>query len=265
MISIVCVYNDDKTVRELLLKSLEKQTVPYELIKIDNTDNHFASAAEALNYGGDRAKGDYIMFVHQDVSLLSDTWLAEAENILNGLPGLGIAGVAGAADERGVIGNLEQGVLPKRAWSTPIKSPERVQTLDECLVIVPKKMFDGMQFDAKTCNGWHLYAVDYCLSCLEAGHNAYALPLETYHRSDGMSIGNGPRASIILKLGLSYTAYPRDYYRVLKAVLHKHKEAGSIYTTCGIWKTGYPLSLQKSVLLELLKYPWRRIRRRARK
>lgn len=80
MISIVCVYNDEKILNDFLLKSLKAQTVEYELIKIDNTQNRFKSAAEALNYGGKKAKGEYIMLVHQDVDLSSDTWLKNEEN-----------------------------------------------------------------------------------------------------------------------------------------------------------------------------------------
>jgi len=67
MISIVCVYNDEITLKDYLLKSLENQTSKHELILIDNTQGKYKSAAGALNWGGGKAKGKYIMFVHQDV------------------------------------------------------------------------------------------------------------------------------------------------------------------------------------------------------
>ena len=67
MISIVCVYNNKEILNKYLIKSLESQTEDYELILLDNTQNKFNSAAKALNNGGRKAKGDYIMFVHQDV------------------------------------------------------------------------------------------------------------------------------------------------------------------------------------------------------
>jgi len=69
MISVVCVYNNERTFKNVLLKSLENQTVGFELIALDNRGGRYRSAAEALNYGGEQAKGDYIMFVHRDVSL----------------------------------------------------------------------------------------------------------------------------------------------------------------------------------------------------
>ena len=75
MISVVCVYNNEKILRDYLLKSLEGQRSEFELIKIDNTQSTYRLAAEALNYGGKKARGTYIMFVHQDVDLSSHSWL----------------------------------------------------------------------------------------------------------------------------------------------------------------------------------------------
>jgi len=56
MIAIVCVYNDERVLADFLLDSLSRQTAPYELITIDNTKNEFSSAAQALNYGGRKAR-----------------------------------------------------------------------------------------------------------------------------------------------------------------------------------------------------------------
>ena len=38
------------------------------------------------------------MFVHQDIDLLSDGWLEDAERWLDVIPNLGIAGVAGMSE-----------------------------------------------------------------------------------------------------------------------------------------------------------------------
>ena len=79
MISIVCVYNNERLFADFLLDSLNRQTVHYELIAIDNTENQFTSAAQALNCGGRKALGNYIMSVHQDIRLCSNEWLHDAE------------------------------------------------------------------------------------------------------------------------------------------------------------------------------------------
>ena len=238
MISIVCVYNNEEILNDYLLKSLKDQTVNYELVTLDNTEGKFKSAAEALNYGGRKAKGKYIMFVHQDADLCSNSWLEEVEKMVDDLPNLGIAGVAGKKDERGTMTNIKHGNPPKHAGSITIKKPEEVQTLDECLAIIPKSVFDTHQFDETVCDDWHLYAVDYCLSIKKLGFDAYAIPMFVYHRSQGYSIISGSE----------------NYHLTLEKVLKKHKKHYlKIYTTMGDWSTLYPLSIQRQRIWRLAK------------
>lgn len=250
MISVVCIYNNEKIFNDFLLKSLNCQTSNFELIGIDNTSNKFKSAAEALNYGGRKAKNKYIMFAHQDVSFLSDSWLENTEKFLDSITNLGIAGVAGMSEcgssnpERG-RNIITHGIPPEVwPWSNQIQKPEQVQTLDECLVIVPKSTFDVLEFDEKTCNGWHLYAVDYCLSAKERGFGVYALPVDLYHLSSAVSKKKFP--SLIGPL-------PDEYYKTLDTLIKKHrKKYKKIYTTCGDWDTSYPSILQRSYYLQRL-------------
>lgn len=250
MISVVCVYNDKKIFNDFLLKSLNNQNIKFELIGIDNTFNEFKSAAEALNYGGKKATNKYIMFAHQDVSFLPKTWLKDMEILLDSISNLGIAGVAGVSEcgssnpERG-RNIITHGIPPEVwPWSNQIQKPEQVQTLDECLVIVPKSTFDVLGFDEKTCNGWHLYAVDYCLSAKEKGFGVYVLPVNLYHLSSAISKKKFP--SLIGPL-------PDEYYEVLDKVIKKHRNKFKrIYTTCGDWSTSYPAILQRSYYMQRL-------------
>ncbi len=234
MISIICIYNNNSSLENYLLKSLENQSIYHESILIDNTQNRFKSAAEALNYASEKAKGEYLMFVHQDFELDSDKWLDEAEKTLNILPDLGIAGVAGKYD-RNCISNIKTGYPPILAGPIQIKEPKKVQTVDECLIIIPKKIFDEIQFDEVVCDNWHLYATDYCLMAKKAGYDVYVLPMEGYHSSPGYSFSEG------------------DYYSTLRKLVDKHKnEYKWIYTTTGSWSTVYPLILQ--ILYQRLYY-----------
>ena len=232
MISIVCVYNDSGVLEDCLLKSLRNQTFEYELILEDNTAGTFTSAAQALNRGGRKARSKYIMFVHQDVDLTQQEWLEDAERLLEAIPDLGIAGVAGMSAQG--KNNRERGrniiVHGKRAkiWSfgNPISQPEIVQTLDECLIIIPQRIFHNYEFDETTCDGWDLYAVDYCLSVAGQGLHAYAIPLPIYHKSKGR--------------------LAKSYFQVLNKVLSKHrKNFKYINTTVGRWSTQYPLIIQR--------------------
>lgn len=227
MISIICVFDNIEILNNYLMKSLKNQKIKCELILIDNTKERFESAAKALNYGARKAKGDYIMFIHQDVDLCSNTWLEEVEKVLTKLPNFGIVGVAGVKDVKGVITNIKHGKPPRLAGRIQIKKPIKVQTIDECLVIIPKSVFDIFQFDEKTCDNWHLYAVDYCLSVKQQfGLSVYVIPMYLYHLSSG--------------------AITPGYNQTLKKVLKKHKDSFKwIYTTCGCWNTLSTLNLLK--------------------
>ena len=94
-----------------------------------------------------------------------------------------------------------------------------VLTLDGCLIIVPRKIFEGISFDETTSNGWYLYVVDYCLDLTRLGYNIYVLPHQIYHESMG----------------------PYDcsvYEKARKNILEKHQtHTKMIYTTVGDWKT----------------------------
>jgi hypothetical protein len=234
MISVVCVVNNRSTLETYLLKSLKDQIADYELTIVDNTRGQFSSASEALNYGGSKATSKYVMFAHQDVYLPSPNWLDEAETYLNSIHDLGIAGVAGMIE--GGYSNEERGrniikhgdPLEVWTWGHPIAKPEPVQTLDECLVLIPKKVFDIHSFDEVTCDGWDLYAVDYSLSIRRVGLGVFVLPLMIHHRSNGH--------------------ITKSYYVTLSKVLKKHRNnCRRINTTVDSWNTLIPLSMQRSI------------------
>ncbi len=221
MISIICIYNNHKILDDNLLKSLKKQNINYELILLDNTKEKYRSAANALNYGAKNAKGNFLMFVHQDIDILSDKWLQNVEKMLFSLDNLGVAGFAGFPEdmeEIGMIGNIKDGYPPEDV-GIHIDEPVEVQTVDECLFIIPRSIFRNIQFDETTCPNWHLYAVDYCLNIKKEGLSVYTLPYEIYHASRSYS-------------------FSEDYYTTLKDVIRKYGSSyNKIYTTCGVWST----------------------------
>jgi len=177
------------------------------------------------------------MFIHQDVKLLSKTWLEDTEKILDSLPLLGVAGVAGC-NENGILTNINHGEPPKFAGTIYIDKPTKVQTLDECLIITPITVFNNILFDEITCDDWHLYTVDYCLSCIIKGFNVYVIPTNTYHSSKGYKM----YTFLFIKFG----TLPKKYYYNLKKINNKYKYYYEyIYTTFGRWDTKYPLIFQR--------------------
>ena len=190
--------------------------------------------------GSRRARGEFLFFAHQDVRFESEGWLEEAESHLHGLPDLGIAGVAGARasiNDRErviVVTNSENSEPPQPAGNQVLHEVEVVDTVDESAFFVPKDVFERFGFDERTCDHWHLYAVDLSLTLHEAGLRAYALPLPLYHRS---------RGAIMRFMG--FANYKPAYFRTLRKVIRKHRaQFDRLPTTCGSWST------RKSVLLQ---------------
>jgi glycosyltransferase involved in cell wall biosynthesis len=248
MISIVCVYNNERLLADFLLDSLNRQTAHYELITIDNTKNQCTSAAQALNWGGRKARGKYIMFVHQDIRLCSIEWLHDAERMLDSLPNLGVAGIAGRREASCILANLTNGTPPTAAGTYIGAEPVAVETLDECLTIVPRDVFNVLQFDEITCDGWHLYTVEYCVSSTLLGFTLYVLPFHAYHASRGTSsTPTEPIDRLISRCPMAVPAFlPKEYYAALKKVIKKHKNhVSKIHTVFGDWSTSSPVALQQ--------------------
>jgi len=219
MISVVCVYNDENALKNVLLKSLENQTAKFELVRINNLDHAYRSAAEALNYGARQAQGDYLMFVHQDMWLASDTWLEDAEKILTTLPCLGVAGVAGMSDKgrnwyervKFSISVLES---EERTESGRVKAPEEVQTLDECVLIVPRSVFERLHFDERVFDGWDCYGADYCLAAKQVALKVYVIPLPCSHCTSRASYPIWQFKDLLKYHERLYQKYRNKYQRI---------------------------------------------------
>ena len=234
MISVICVYNDERIFTNMLNKCLQKQTAKFELISVNNTEVTFKSAAKALNYMGRQAQGGYLMFVHQDVILPSERWLEDTEIILAGISDLGVAGCAGV-DENG----QQQGFIRDRyhLWGKPFAEPKEVQTLDESVLIVPHAVFRDIQFDEENFTGWHCYGADYCLRAMSRGLGIYVIPSFIYHNSLNVNIA-----------GLSEQQ---------KILLHKHKaKYRHIYTTSGSLSSA---KIKARPLIEILRRSYVRV------
>ena len=216
--SIICVYNNRKKLNDYLIQSLSQQTVPFELLAVDNTGGNLKSAARILNKTAREAKYEYLMFVHQDVAFDSSAWLDNVERDLGSLYRLGAAGVAGKS-KKGMAASVRHGNPPCFVGPERLHRPVRVQTLDGCLMIVPRKIFDRIPFDETTVEGWYLYVVDYCLDLTHLGYRIYVLPHQIYHES------TGPHYSIV-------------YLKTLNNIINKHRDhIEVIYSTVGKWKT----------------------------
>lgn len=235
--SVISVFNDRELYEEWIEESVHSQkNCSWELVPIDNTDEKYDTAPEALNEGAENADGKYLAFVHQDVNFLDDKWLSRTEDILNQLDDCGIAGVIGRRTNGEWLNGVFHGLPPSdvsglveaeaelvhATYGDVDKTPQHAQTLDELLLIIPKTVFENHQFDEDICDGWHFYGVEYALrmNYRIEDYRAYVLPMPVWHRSMG-TMDDG-------------------FYRILEDVVTEFKdEAGLrfIHATTGSWVT----------------------------
>lgn len=190
--SVICVYNKSTQLEQQLKKSLSMQNSPYELLAVDNSDNAFSSAAEALNYGAEKAHGDILIFAHQDVFLKYENELEAFSNAIAMCESGTIVGAIGVKETSKVYyGNYTEGVeynSQKVFNFQPQLYP--VSSVDECMFGMRRSTWEQHRFDAMLCDNWHLYAVEACLWARKNGHPVFAYPVQVHHFSPGkISLG----------------------------------------------------------------------------
>ena len=76
-VTIVCCWTNEKQYQDFV-NTLKAQTIPYELIGIDNRGNKaFTSCAAAYNSVMNQVKTRYVIYSHQDIVLLDSECLAK--------------------------------------------------------------------------------------------------------------------------------------------------------------------------------------------
>lgn len=185
--SVICATNNEEILNSYLLPSLENQDFKnYELILLDAKKLGMHSAAEVLNYGASIAKGEYFIFVHQDIKILFKNGLSNLKNYCdnNNFGILGVAGIFAVGSKFACESSVIQGKKKAQAGDR-LNAPREALSLDECFFVIKASSFKQFYIYGKT---WHLYCVDYCLSCLENGERVIIYPLDVYHLSPGYSM-----------------------------------------------------------------------------
>lgn len=237
MISIICACNNEKLYNEMLLPSVKKQTLQdYEIIKLNAKELGLVGAAQTLNYGASIAKGDLLLFVHQDIEWNDDKFF-EKLITYSSQYNFGIAGVAGVnSNEKQVYSSVTIDIDHRQA-GIKITEVKNVDTLDECLFVIKKDKFKGFT-DYRT---WHFYAVEYSLKCKRANENVLLFPLDVYHLSPGWSLD-------------------KTYWQTLKRVAKDFSDFKVIPTTMGQFRNNCFLKFE-IVLRRLRQWNKRKIKR----
>lgn len=186
-ISIVCVYNNSSQFNNQLKKSLEKQDIDYELIAIDNSGHRFSSAAKALNYGSRKAKGDILIYSHQDIYLKRIDEVRRFAEAVDKCQIGSIIGTQGVREPSKIYySNLTAGAdYDEKIIQDYEERLYEVSCVDEGFFGMKRETWDALQFNEELCDNWHLYCVEMCLHTRKKGDEVYVFPLQLHHFSMG--------------------------------------------------------------------------------
>lgn len=212
-VSVICVYNNQDILKNYLLVGLKKQSIDFEFIGVDNTNNTFKSAAQALNYGFNESSGKFLVFVHQDLLILDNNFLEKVVRYFLELGDI-IMGIAGNKfGDPNVYSNIEHSVYGRKVGFYQVIDPVIVDTLDEVFFSLPSDIFRKVMFDELICFHWHLYALDLCLNLKLYNISSIVISCNAFHLSNG-------------KLD-------KNFFSTLKLLIAKHKNNfKQITTTC---------------------------------
>lgn len=149
----------------------------FEYIRIDNRDNRY-SLCSAYNDGVRRAKGDILVFVHEDVFFMEANWgLALEKKFLDQT--IGLVGVAGtqylfkdvpgwvAAGRPFIHGQVVHEINNGDVYNLTVFSWENKDTdvvaVDGLFFAIRKDLFTKISFDEHTFDGFHFYDLDICM------------------------------------------------------------------------------------------------------
>jgi hypothetical protein len=182
-VSIVTVFNDPAMREACLDRSIDAHRVDapeIELIPVDNANGAFSSAGAALNHGAALARHDYIAFVHQDVYLHSLVALEEAAGRLANDQQIGLLGAIGVTPDSRFFGYVRDRIF---LLGEPVSIPVDVDTVDELLFVIPRRVLEREPLPEDRDLAWHAYAVEYGLRLRAQGMRVCAADIPVTHNS----------------------------------------------------------------------------------
>ncbi len=179
MISVIVCSNNDPS-WQVHEKHVEKTIgCDYEYLRVDNRETTSGICA-AYNWGVKNALGEILVFMHEDVFLVTLEWGRILEKKFNNDANLGIVGVAGtqylfkenpfwaAAGRPFIYGKVIHEDKNMNRYILTVFSQEKggdVQAVavDGLFFAARKSLFDTVKFDVETFDGFHFYDIDLCM------------------------------------------------------------------------------------------------------
>jgi glycosyl transferase family 2 len=149
--------------------------LPHEVVGIHDA----RSLAEGYNRGVRKARGDVLVFSHDDIEIVTPDFAAKLVNRLAEVDLIGVAGTdricggswidAGWPHVFGQIGTPAAPRIVATAFVMPGATAAPMQGLDGVFFACRRAVAEKTGFDERTFDGWHLYDLDFSYSAAMAG------------------------------------------------------------------------------------------------
>ncbi|HZY69749.1 MAG TPA: hypothetical protein VFF67_02070 [Thermoplasmata archaeon] len=174
------VNRPDIAARMALANQLPNSGPPVERVVVGNVGNaRFTSISKAYNHAARRARGRYLVFLHQDAAFESPRWNVELDRWLAGRS-FAIAAASGVVGHRLYYCDTE--VLATNP-ELEVNEPRTADLVDEALFIVPRAEWLAAPFDEQLVDSFHLCAGEYSVRRRIAGAGVLLVPIRYAHRN----------------------------------------------------------------------------------
>ncbi|WP_407545647.1 acyl esterase [Acinetobacter baumannii] len=154
-----------------------------EFLYFDNKNSNQFDGYSGINRALKEAKGEYLIFCHQDILFKYDSRddleqrILEIENID---PNWAVLGNAGKSEAGHTYVRISDPVFPYLKKGI---LPSQVMSLDENFLILNRK--HNLSTTSSILNGFHFYAIDLCQNAKNLGLKSYVIDFHLYHKSPG--------------------------------------------------------------------------------
>jgi GT2 family glycosyltransferase len=191
---VVCSIDPAKYERVTATYARQLAGVDHELIGIHDA----RSLAEAYNRAAQQARGELVVFSHDDVDIVSEDLAGALERALRELDVVGVVGTSKLIDAfwpaaghpwlHGWMSTPQRGGDGYYVHVYGVDAPVTggLDAVDGMFFAVRRAVLSSVAFDAATFDGFHCYDVDFCCAARRAGFRiGTTAEIAVVHASDG--------------------------------------------------------------------------------
>ena len=159
-----------------------QQSFDHEVVIIENPKRKY-NLFEAYNKGVEKAKGNILCFMHDDIEYLDTGWGERVTELFSSNPSIGACSVAGCQILRkspSLFGISKYNAINIQKhdgqWLDTCNEPVPLATFDGLWFCISRKCFETIAFDQDTFSGFHFYDMDTAVQLHAAGYSIMFIP-----------------------------------------------------------------------------------------